>query len=85
VRADDPGAPTERNPGVAEAPRRGSAAPAGALSDVADFLRLYAPFDALLPTARLDARTPETLRGLSRANERLVALTSYGPHLLAEP
>jgi CBS domain-containing protein len=26
---------------------RGNAAPAGALSDVADFLRLYAPFDAL--------------------------------------
>jgi CBS domain-containing protein len=47
VRADDQGGPTERDPGVAEAPRRGSAAPAGALSDVADFLRLYAPFDAL--------------------------------------
>jgi CBS domain-containing protein len=42
VRADDPGGHAQRDSGG-----RLSAAPAGALSDVADFLRAHAPFDAL--------------------------------------
>jgi CBS domain-containing protein len=50
VRADDPGGHTERGSGIDGAPGRSNAAPAGALSDVADFLRAHPPFDALAET-----------------------------------
>jgi DNA polymerase-3 subunit epsilon len=39
----------------------------------------------IVAVSQLDARTPETLRRLSRAQERVLALANYGPHLLAEP
>jgi CBS domain-containing protein len=46
VRADDSGGSSS---GARQPSGRLSAAPAGALSDVADFLRVHAPFDALSP------------------------------------
>jgi CBS domain-containing protein len=50
VRADDPDGLAEPQPGGVEPSGRLIAAPAGALSEVADFLRVHAPFDALAPS-----------------------------------
>jgi CBS domain-containing protein len=47
VRADDPSGHAEPQPGRSQPAGRLTAAPAGALSDVVDFLRVHAPFDAL--------------------------------------
>ena len=45
--ADDPRGGAEPGPGAGGPSARPSSAPAGALSEVADFLRAHAPFDAL--------------------------------------
>ncbi|HVC85140.1 MAG TPA: putative nucleotidyltransferase substrate binding domain-containing protein [Solirubrobacteraceae bacterium] len=47
MRADDPSGHAESQPGRGQPAGRLTAAPAGALSDVVDFLRAHAPFDAL--------------------------------------
>jgi CBS domain-containing protein len=47
VRADDPSGHAESQSGRGQPAGRLTAAPAGALSDVVDFLRVHAPFDAL--------------------------------------
>jgi CBS domain-containing protein len=50
VRAADPDGHAEPQPGGGEPPGRLSGAPGRALSDVADFLRVHPPFDALAPS-----------------------------------
>ena len=47
MRADDPSGHAESQSGRGQPAGRLTAAPAGALSDVVDFLRVHAPFDAL--------------------------------------
>ena len=50
MRAADPDGHAGPQPGGGEPPGRLIGAPAGALSDVADFLRVHPPFDALAPS-----------------------------------